>query len=268
MSNICLITALPVEARPLVAHFRLSSVAHRYLRLYRGEHCILLQCGVGKLNAAAATAAMLEYCPQVNAIVNVGIAGADQPLGTVVIAHAIKDEGSGRQWFPHLPAKRKLADAASIDVLTVDSARTNYDKQTAFDMEASGVALAASKRIDMAFVHSVKVVSDNGESPIDAISLSSVTTGMEKTFNVVENLIDTLPFDTQAKNQTIDHCVNELTKRIHYTETEKHKLTRLLQRLQATQGHIPSADDLAGHSNAKKIRIQLQQNLDNTPVRY
>jgi len=91
MQSICLITALPAEARPLISHFGLQARGHRHLRLYRGDFGYLLQCGAGKLNAAASTAAMMQALPDINAVINVGIAGCQQPLGQTLVAHGVQE---------------------------------------------------------------------------------------------------------------------------------------------------------------------------------
>jgi len=268
MSAICLITALPSEAQPLTGYFKLSGLAHPHIRLFKGEHCYLLQCGIGKLNAAAATATMLETLPDVEAVINVGIAGSDQPIGEVLLAHHIVDGGSGQQWYPHLPPQKHLDNIKTIGVKTVDKPSRDYTPDTAFDMEAAGIALAATKKLDLAFVHSLKVISDNPAHGIENINMQSVNKGIESALPAVKNLMAALPFDTQVKKHLVDKLLLDIIGEIHYTETEKHSLQQLLNRHNALFGRLPDAVELTQYKSAKAIRQQLQQTVSAANVAY
>lgn len=268
MSSICLITALPAEARPLISHFGLRALGHRHLRLYQGDFGYLLQCGVGKLNAAANTAAMLQSLPDVNAIINVGIAGSDHPIGQTVIAHAVQDRATKHQWHPHLPPVNRLADAPTVQVVTVDNPASDYSDDVAFDMEAAGIYNAASKLIDLAFVHSVKVVSDNTDSGLAAISVKSVTDNITNAIPMVEKLMQALPFEHVPMTKEVDTMIQALRSRMHYTTTEQHTINQLLHRYNALFGELPSNQFLQSHSKAKEIREALLSMIDNASVTY
>jgi len=270
--SICLISALPAEARPLIAYFGLRALNHRYLRLYAGElngkPGYLLQCGVGKLNAASATAAMLQSLPEVTAVVNVGIAGSQHPIGQTLIAHGVQDQASSQRWYPHLPPVNKIPEATSIQVVTVDKPATNYTADNAFDMEASGIFNAASKVIDLAFIHSIKVVSDNDQSNIEAITSKSVANNISRAIGTVEKLVQALPFDTLPATTDVTALTQSLTTRIHYTATEQHALIQLLHRYNALYGELPDNIFLQNHTNAKSLRNALSSMIDSAAVTY
>lgn len=268
MSKICLITALPSEARPLISHFRLKNAAHSHLRLYESPNCALLQCGVGKLNAAASTAAMLAHWPNVDAIINVGISGADRPIGETLLAHQIKDGGSGQKWFPHLPAQKHLPDTQTINVVTVDKPDTNYSKDTAFDMEAAGIVAAATKHLDLAFIQCVKVVSDNTEHNINNINMQLVTESISRAVPVIEKVMNSLPFYSQPNVQSIHDCVEVVVRQIHHTETQKHQLKKLLQRYCALNGALPPVSSLTENTTAKTTLTKLQNQMRDVEVSY
>ncbi len=279
MPAICLITALPSEARPLIKHFRLSAVGHKHLRLYQAvagpgnanQHAItlyLLQCGVGKLNAAADTAAMLQLLPSVDAVINVGIAGCERPLGETIIAHCVQDNASSRQWYPHLPSSKLVGNAVSVQVQTVDTPADNYTHDTAFDMEASGIVHAASKVLDLAFIHCVKVVSDNGQSSIERITSESVAQHVSNSIPVLETLMAALPFDSQPNLADIQALSQTLQARIHFSSTEQHTLNQLLQRHKALLGQLPDETSLLQHATAKSLRQHLVAELDNANIAY
>lgn len=264
----CLIAALPAEARPLVKYFGLRALNHPYLRLYHGDGTYLLQCGVGKLNAAACTAAMLQALPDVVAIINVGIAGSDQPIGDTFIAHGVQDKASGQQWFPHLPSTKRLGGVNSLQVMTVDQPKTLYSPEQAFDMEASGIFNAAAKTLDLAFVHSVKVISDNKQDGLAQVNADSVTEQVNHAVPCVERLMQSLPFDTLPATGPVNALSLSLTKRLHYTATETHTLNQLLHRYNALIGELPTESALNEFDTAKSVRQQLLSAINNASIRY
>ncbi len=264
----CLITALPPEARPLISYFGMRALSHSHLRLYQGDHGYLLQCGVGKLNAAACTAAMLQVLPDIAAIINVGIAGSDQPIGTTCIAHGVQDQASARQWFPHLPAVRKLPEVNSVQIVSVDQPSTNYTNDRAFDMEASGIYSAATKVLDLSFIHSVKVISDNKESGITNVTGKLATDCVEAAIPTVEKLLQALPFNTLPETKDVDALCLSLTSQIHYTTTEQHTLNQLVHRYKALFNTMPDENDLLCLGNAKSIRKNLLSEIDNAKISY
>ncbi len=268
MKTICLIAALPAEARPLISHFRLNSIQHEHLRLYRRDHIFLLQCGVGKLNAAASTAAMLQALPNVQAVVNVGIAGSDNPLNTVLVAHAVKDAASEKKWYPHLPAVKQLPDVLSVKVTSVDTPSTDYQPDSAFDMEASGIFTAATKVIDLAFIHSLKVVSDNKDSDIQKISSTSVEDSINQAIPTLNNLLQALPFDASVDNDDVGLLCHTLRTTLHYTQTEQHAIKQLLNRHKALFDALPDTEQLLTLKTAKAIRVHLSDKLNTAPVIY
>ena len=268
MPAICLTTALPAEARPLIAHFGLQSLQHEYLKIHASDSLYLLQTGMGKLNAAASTAVMLEAFPNIKAIINVGIAGSQQALESVFVAHQVKDQASGQKWFPHLPSVRKLAQTKTLNVVSVDKPCEDYVSDVAFDMEAAGVFAAATKTLDLAFVHSIKIVSDNNDSSLENISKESVKASIEHAIPCIEQLIDALPLDILPSNSKTQSLINLLCSKLHYTETERHSLRQLLQRYNAIIGVLPDEHTLLHMSSAKAIRQKLNKDIDNAHVSY
>ena len=304
MPAICLITALPSEARPLIEHFRLGALRHKHLRLYQGTltwpcsnqasvkptrtkqtnanqiskiqksatskevTLYLLQCGVGKLNAAANTGAMLEFLPSVNAVINLGIAGSDRPLGQTLIAHCLQEKASSQQWYPHLPSPKHIDNTVSVKVQTVDTPAYNYTDDIAFDMEASGIVTAAAKVLDLAFIHSIKVVSDNHDSAIERITSKSIGTQLANCIPVLNNLMAALPFDTLPSLADAEELSRAIQSRIHFSITEQHGLSQLLLRHKALLGELPGETRLLKLATAKSIRQHLTGKLELASISY
>jgi nucleoside phosphorylase len=269
MSKICLVTALPAEAQPLVEHFKLRQQQHPGMRVWFGDDHCLLQTGVGKLAASAQLARLLQSSADIIAVINVGICGAERPLGDVLMAHSVTDDGSGRHWFPHLPAQRNLPACDTLELRTLDTAGLHYSATTMLDMEASGIATAATAHLDMAFVQFVKAVSDNSEQPAHSVSKAAVGPLITACLPLVEQLSACLR-NTALENITagIEPLVEELTRRCHHTVTEGHALRRLLQRHQALRGNIPGQDSFLSCTSANDVRDYLQHQIDAAGLKY
>lgn len=170
----CLVTALSSEARPLIEHYSLSRQTLSGRPVYASEKCLLLQTGIGKLNAAAATAALLQALPDIDSIINIGIAGGTDPRSSVVLATAIADAGSGKRWYTQLPPEHCLPAALNRVVCTLDKPDSAYQDGTVFDMEAAGIFAAATQWLDSSRVHSLKVISDTPEQPFTRLDKNDI----------------------------------------------------------------------------------------------
>lgn len=268
MTKICLVTALPAESKPLIAHFGLAALATPGLTIYDGEHLCLVETGIGKLPAAVSVAAFLYSSPSICALVNIGLAGADRPIGEVLLAHCVKDQASGKLWYPHLPSRRRLNDADSIEVHTVDTPSTDYTPEHAFDMEASGVFSAATRRLNLDAVHCVKVVSDNATQPWQKFDKQIASDLITQTLPIVDSLTASLLSQPQPSSNQLQELIDTLTTNYHHTATGKHELRKLLQRHQALYGHQPDMETLNALDSAKQIKKHLQHLVSAAPVTY
>jgi nucleoside phosphorylase len=170
-----LIAALPAEVKPLISRFNLERVQpDRVFPVYRNRHLSLVVSGVGKVNAAAASAFLyaLNGFPNGAVWINLGIAGhKDLPLGDAVLAHRITDAASGRQWHPPLAIH---APCKTVGLETLDEPNFDYPRDSAFDMEASGFYATAVRFSRAELVQCLKVISDNGDSPGHGIDAATV----------------------------------------------------------------------------------------------
>ena len=270
MSRLCLITALPVESRPLLDALKLRQAGEKYLRLYESERYLLLETGVGKLRAAAATAALLQCRQDVSTIVNVGIAGGGLAYGQTVIAHHVRDAASGAQWYPHLPAATPFREAASASVSTLDAPCTQYSNGVMFDMEAAGIFSAASTYLSTSQVHSIKVISDNSENAIQGINKTVVTTLLQEALCQIIPLLKVLEEqpDKQAAqpDARLEQYIQQTCSSIHHTTNDEQQLRTLLQRQLNMTGQLPEIP--ASARTAKEVRLVLCAELALLPFNY
>ena len=270
MSLVCIITALPAESRVFIDALKLRHVQLRGLRLYASEHYLLLQTGIGKLNAASATAALLQTRPDVTAVINAGIAGGKAELGSVHLAHHVQDAASGRQWYPHLPPRRTVGHMPGSSIHTVDKPDSAYTDGVLFDMEAAGIFSAASTYLSTEAVHAVKVISDNPEQGLDTITPELATQLMQASLPAIHQLSDWHRTAWQHGNDdsAIEQCNQDILAAVRHSVSDAHQLRRLLQQYQTLTGKTPEPQQLLPLASARKIRIHLQNAVQAAPLRY
>lgn len=157
------VLALPPEAAPLVARYRLERdprceifpVFH-----HPEDDIALIVSGHGKTAAAAATTFLHLWSggERPAAWLNIGIAGhGTAASGELFLGHKIRDAASGRTFYPPLAFS---PPCPSCEVVTVDRVEREYAEAVSYDMEASGFYEIATRLSTAETVHCLKVVSD------------------------------------------------------------------------------------------------------------
>jgi len=290
MSLICLVTAMTAEARPLIEAFNLKPLPQKGLSAWLGDDVCLVQTGMGPQRAEARIDALLAVQLGINAFINVGIAGGKKDLGEVIIASSVKDQLSGKIWYPHLPPKSLLSPAFANDaeagstatghfspeacaVVSVPEPCANYKPDCVYDMEAAAVTQTVLKHTDLSRIHTVKVISDNPDNPLDDFSVKNVTPWMCNTIPTLEALMGWLKNDeatlcVEEFNAQISTMVNHITGVCHHSVTETHQLRRYLERFLALNGQLPTLHELGQIDSSKKILKRLENELADHSVNY
>ncbi|MFT5127089.1 MAG: adenosylhomocysteine nucleosidase [Rhodothermales bacterium] len=160
-----IVTALNCEARPIIAKFAMKGMSGRGpWRVFASRDARLIVSGAGKLRSALATQALAADADADSAILNIGCCGAVNPeqhaIGDAVLAHQIRDHGSGRSHYPDVLASPAFAESA---IETWDRGVSHEDSPGAavVDMEAFGFYEAASLSWPTHRIGVLKVVSDH-----------------------------------------------------------------------------------------------------------
>ncbi len=233
--NINLVVALTVEAKHFIDKFRLKhDVRHSGFKIYKNTtgNINLIISGVGRINAAAATAYLgAATSAQVDSAfwINPGIAGhSSLPVGTVVVANKIVEQATGHMFYPSVYP----VSFSSALLTTVDQPETSYLEQSAFDMEASAFALVACKFSPLEFVQCVKVISDNVETGVESVTKQTIEKSAQALVAAVNELIEVMGPDAAHRiAQThLPQTFHDLRKRSHFSATQTAQLKRLCQR--------------------------------------
>ena len=270
MSLVCIITALPAESRIFIDSLKLKPILDHGWRLYGNSEHLLLQTGLGKLKSAAATSAVLHRRDDIRAVINVGIAGGTEAIGTQLLAHCIVDQGSGFRSFPHLPPQRVVSSLPSTTVETLDRPSDDYKNGVCFDMEASGIFSAASPYLSSGSVQCLKVISDNPDTPLGEFKKEDVTALVSSTIPTINSLLDwyALKDNQSVIEAEVQHLVSTLTSKCHHSVNDKHQLSRLLFQYHALTGELPVLIEAQTIHSAASLRAHLNTLIRENPLRY
>jgi len=199
-----LVAALPAEAKPIVERLELERVQPDWgFPIYRRELVALVVSGPGKVNAAAATAALgaLNGWRKKAIWVNLGIAGhAERRVGEVLLASSIRDSGSGQVWNPSLLAVPPFpADC----LLTLDSPDLTYEHEGMVDMEASGFFPTACRYSSCDLVQVLKVISDNRSNTAEGLGAKRTRSLVAGLLEPLELLVSSLPARVEPRGEVI-----------------------------------------------------------------
>jgi adenosylhomocysteine nucleosidase len=265
-SPVHLVVAHAMEAKPIIQQLGLMSVNDGgAFRRYQAQGFSLVVSGMGRINAAAATAylsAMTLNDSIYDPIwINAGIAGHKTlGLGVTTIIRKVIDHGSKNNYFP-LPIPSSLP---SSDLVTVDVPEEEYSQNTAFDMEGSAFFSIATKFSPIEFVQVLKVISDNPEHGIKTLSKGKIENFMNGLAVELESLITELQKIAVQHNCALSMpaAYEEIAQRFSFTVTQTNQLRRACQRFRAAELE-PELDVLATleFQSAKQLLAELNARL-------
>lgn len=257
--------ALPGEAQPIIERFHLSPFKHSPFKTFRDakKERWLVISGVGKDSSAQACAHLAEVSltNASTAWLNVGVGGHKSlPIGTILAAHKITDDSTGRTWYPpmifDLPCN-------SSEVRTLKSESHNYPHDEIIEMEAAGFYEAASHFTSHELIHCLKVISDNEISPrLNYNTVPELLVGcLDKIENISSQLMQLSRDQGQLKAPHPE--MESFLEKWDFTATQTHQLRNLLQRWSALNGR-ESGFETAVNSchNSKEVVALLSHRLD------
>jgi len=220
--------ALLSEAKTLIKRYKLKQkTAITPFKVYEGDAITLIVTGVGKVNAAAGVSYLEGHRQKSSAWLNIGVAGhANHPIGNAYLAHSIYDESSGHSAYPSITFQ---APCPTASMTTVAKPKLEYEGASLFEMEASGFFLASSKFSCLELIHSLKIVSDNKESPTVHVTPELIEKLVEKQIETIDRIILELKKTYRILcEDRVD--LQEFNQRWNFSETQQHQLKRLVKR--------------------------------------
>lgn len=264
-----IVTALPSEAKPLIQHYALNGrQPENGFRIYENEEIRLIVSGIGKCAAAAACAYL--QCMDVNTKhtwLNLGIAGhATLDVGEAVLAHKITDTATGNRWYPSMPFKRPCQ---SLELITRDQSKANYDANAVIDMEASGFYATAIRFNSSELVQILKVISDNQTNPAANVNATLAEELINAKLDIVDQIIQQLQqLDNNPNQKNSVEIQQQFMKRWRFTISQQHQLLKLIQRWQAKEMPPLSLENFNNAKNSKALLNQLATQIEAAPLRF
>ena len=278
------VVALLSEARPLISYYRLKLIPDSApFKIYEASDKRLIVSGVGKIQAASATAFLHTFSGSVrNEVwINIGIGGhAERSVGAGILAHKITDQATNESWYPPIVIKTPCPTEA---VLTVERPETQYQGSWVYEMEAAAFYSAATRFSTSELVQCYKVISDNPKSSTKKVSAAFVESLIAGHLKNIDTILGELTklVPTQfsgrpdnwacaGKLAPLDILPPEFQKflnRWHFTVSEQYRLHRLLRRLKTlTSQEIVWSDELQTLRRARDVLKVLEQRINLLPV--
>jgi len=266
------ICALKCEARSLIAHYRLKhSTDSESFPLYISpdKQMTLTISGIGKINAAAATAfthAFL-YTEKQDIWLNLGIAGHKSlAIGEITLGHKIIDQANNYAWYPQIIFSPLCP---SVEIISCDKPVTDYT-DALFEMEAAGFYATACRFASGELIHVIKIISDNQQQPAEKMSESFVAGLVKEQLTVIDQIAESLSSlanELDNSNDAPDYY-EQIIEQWRFTHAQKSILKSCLNRWHVLcPGKNPMKEiDKALHG--KEVIYQITHKLDAYPIRF
>lgn len=214
----------------------------------------LIICGQGMVRAAGATGAWLgRFSVSTSLVANFGIAGAipkSRPLGTPVLLNKIKDQASGKSYFPERLTRSPWEETSCETWAKPVTAQPNTDRadhfgSPIFDMEAAAVFAVAEQYVCTSQLVFGKVVSDFLEAVAPSELKSRIKTDYEHAcsqfldyLRTTDDVVRNEPRQLRSSQalRDCDQLLDAIKEQLRLTVNQKRNLRpRLLSRILKSQ---------------------------------
>ena len=266
------ICALKCEARSLIAHYQLkhcSGSGSFPLYISPDKQISLTISGIGKINAAAATAfthAFLHTEKQ-DIWLNVGIGGHKElEIGEVTLAHKIIDQANQCVWFPQIIFS---PPCPSVELLSCDQPATDYT-DSLFEMEAAGFYATACRFATSELIHVIKIISDNKKQPAEKMSESFVAELVKEKLAIINQIAE--PLSLLANHLDNANEAPEYYEQIieiwRFTHAERALLKSCLNRWHVLCPDENPIKEIDKSLHGKEVIYQITHKLDAHPIKF
>jgi len=263
---IYIFTALPCEAKPLIAHFKLKKVTTiSHFAIYTRDSMTLTVSGLGKSAMAAAVAYTLASFPTeaLAVLVNVGIAGhKTQARGTLFAAEKIIDEETQSRYYPQLMAG---LSCPTQTIRTVAKAQLEYSTEALYEMEASAFYETAVRFTSSELIQCLKVISDNEQQSVEQITPAQVSEWIAAQIPSISECLQQLQALAAQVETVVLEDYQTIMQHWRFSHNQQLQLKRLLSQWQILSSE--QALDLSQQQGltAKELLYYVQQRITALP---
>jgi len=240
--NLNILCALHCEAKPLIDLFQLKKTEASPFPVYCGKEVNLGISGTGNLSAAACTAFLAGRYSSNAAWLNIGIGGhRSHSVGEAFLAHKVTD--GTQTYYPSLVFPHSLKTET---IKSVPHPENIYPEQVIYEMEAFGFFSSAVRMTTLETVHSIKVVSDNAQSPSHQLNKGLVEELIRSRMGEITALIDSLiRLQKEILEIYQEEEIGPYTERWHFSATQKEQLKALLRKRRVCRKEIPAIEPIS-----------------------
>ena len=188
----CILTALKAESQPLINHFNLNRDTSFQFPVFKNNDLYLVGIGVGKKNIRNRIETFLnQKPPDLIQFINIGIAGGNPKstkIGGSYLLHKIKDETTGKTYYPDILIKHNLEEISLVTVENVISDGEGVYKGLV-DMEASEIFKICSSLVPVHRLAFLKIVSDFMNNEFEQNIVHSISKLISHQLNSIESFL-------------------------------------------------------------------------------
>ena len=260
MNFVC---ALLPEAIPLIEDLGLQK--QRLVSpfaLFKNESHQLVITGMGKQNIATAIGFLHGIAPNKHTPwLNFGLAGhGNAPLGTACQIIKCTDTTTQKSFYPPPIFSTKLTKTI---LHTCDQPSTEYQAETAYDMEGSAFFETATRFCPRELVQSVKIISDNPESPLSHFDKSKVASLITPSIPIIKKLIEEMEIIAEELTPPLEleSTFQEITRQYSLTETQVHQVSKMIRQAHLLELPLSKIVTLFKNSSNVKSALSLSNQL-------
>ena len=230
--NIILITAWKLEAQPLIIKLNLKKESESPFLIYRRKSIALVITEVAALNCAAAVGYVSGlYGLNSNCLfLNIGVCGHEHlTIGTAILGHKISNSKNGKPFYPSVIFQK---DFMTQEVISYSRPVKNYPPNACVDMEAYAFSATASKFTSIDLVHTIKIVSDNKNYPIDILDKSTIPLLIADNIPIIKTFL--AYYEKILNNEELENItefIPECFANVHFSYAEKRILKEKMKQL-------------------------------------
>jgi len=231
-----IVTALKIEAEPIIKHFGLKSNKG----IYQNGYINLIITGSGKIKSAINTSLLLSKYPYKT--LNIGIAGSDKhEINEGFFIHKISDYDSGLEYYPD------YFEENSSEITCISKIGKYFEL---VDMESSGFFEACYKFLSVEEIILYKIVSDTPETKPKTDLIPEL---IKNHISVIEKLIEQKEDFFKDINEYLEFAASK----IRLTQTQKNQLKQILVFYKIKQIPFPAIPDLKRKEEVREFLSSL-----------
>ena len=245
----CILTALKAESHPLINHFNLKCDTSFQFPVFKNNNLYLVGLGVGKKNIRNRIETFLnQNNPDLIQFINIGIAGGNPKstkIGGSYLLHKIKDETTGKTYYPDILIKHNFEE---ISLVTVESVISDGEGvyNGLVDMEASEIFKICSSLVPVHRLAFLKIVSDYMNNEFEQNIVHSISKLISHQLNSIESFLSQFErmFNEEAPilSEKDIKWINETVQQMSLTETQYQQLLQFAKGFRLRKTGLPFPD--------------------------